>query len=153
MQHIPSVVIADDDEGHATLVRRNLRRGGLASDPVHVRDGQEVLDYMYRRGGWSTRSEHDALVLLLDLNMPRLGGIEVLRRLKGDARLTRIPVIVLTTTDDPVEVDRCYALGAAACIVKPLDSVAFSDAVQRLAQFLMAARIPGESPSATSYGR
>ncbi len=141
-----SVVIADDDEGHATLVRRNLRRGGLASDPVHVRDGQEVLDYMYRRGGWSKRTEHPALVLLLDLNMPRLGGMEVLRRLKGDAKLIRIPVIVMTTTDDPVEVDRCYSLGAAACIVKPLDSIAFSDAVQRLAQFLLSARIPGESP-------
>ncbi len=148
-----NVLIADDDDGHATLVRRNLKRGGLASDPVHVRDGQEVLDYMYRRAGWSNRREHHALVLLLDLNMPRLGGIEVLRRLKGDAKLTRIPVIVLTTTDDPVEVDRCYALGASACIVKPLDSAAFSDAVQRLAQFLMSARIPGESPCPSPHGR
>jgi CheY-like chemotaxis protein len=148
-----NVLIADDDDGHATLVRRNLKRGGLASDPVHVRDGQEVLDYMYRRAGWSNRREHHALVLLLDLNMPRLGGIEVLRRIKGDAKLTRIPVIVLTTTDDPVEVDRCYALGASACIVKPLDSAAFSDAVQRLAQFLMSARIPGESPPPSPHGR
>ncbi len=147
MSGILDVLIADDDDGHATLVRRNLKRGGLPSDPVHVRDGQEVLDYMYRRASWSNRTEHQALVLLLDLNMPRLGGMEVLRRLKGDAKFTRIPVIVLTTTDDPVEVDRCYSLGAAACIVKPLDSIAFSDAVQRLAQFLLSARIPGESPS------
>ncbi len=149
-----SVVIADDDEGHATLVRRNLKRGGLNSEPVHVRDGQEALDYMYRRAGWSDRTTHDALVLLLDLNMPRLGGFEVLRRLKGDAKLTRIPVIVLTTSDDPAEVDRCYALGAAICIVKPIDYAAFSDTVQRLAQFLMTARIPGETPSPqTPYGR
>lgn len=149
-----SVVIADDDEGHATLVRRNLKRGGLSSEPVHVRDGQEALDYMYRRAEFSHRTTHDALVLLLDLNMPRLGGFEVLRRLKGDAKLTRIPVIVLTTSDDPAEVDRCYALGASICIVKPLDSAAFSDTVQRLAHFLIAARIPGETPSVQPpYGR
>ena len=93
-------------------------------------------------------------MLLLDLNMPRLGGFEVLRRLKGDAKLTRIPVIVLTTSDDPAEVDRCYALGAAICIVKPIDYAAFSDIVQRLAQFLMTARMPGETPSPhTPYGR
>jgi CheY-like chemotaxis protein len=149
-----NVVIADDDDGHATLVRRNLRRAGLTSEPVHVRDGQEALDYMYRRAGWRHRAEHDSLVLLLDLNMPRLGGMEVLRRLKDDEKLTRIPVIVLTTTDDPAEVDRCYALGASACIVKPLDYSAFSNTVQRLAQFLMAAQIPGETPTPSpSHGR
>ena len=148
------VVIAEDDDGHATLVRRNLKRAGLVSDPVHVRDGQEALDYMYRRAGWQHRREHASLVLLLDLNMPRLGGMEVLRRLKGDEKLTRIPVIVLTTTDDPVEVDRCYALGASACIVKPVDSTSFSETVQRLGQFLMAARLPGETPSPPlPYGR
>lgn len=141
-----SVVLAEDDEGHATLVRRNLRRAGLPSEPVHVRDGQEVLDYIYRRAPWTGRSKHDALVLLLDLNMPRLGGLEVLRRLKSDKQLSRIPVFVLTTTDDPVELDRCYALGASACIVKPVDYTAFSDTVQRLGQFLLTASIPGETP-------
>lgn len=141
-----SIVLGEDDEGHATLVRRNLRRAGLDSEPVHVRDGQEVLDYIYRRAPWANRSRHHALVLLLDLNMPRLGGLEVLRRLKSDSDLSRIPVFVLTTTDDPAELDRCYALGASACIVKPVDYAAFSDAVQRLGQFLMTARIPGETP-------
>jgi CheY-like chemotaxis protein len=149
-----SVVLAEDDEGHAMLVRRNLRRAGLGSEPVHVRDGQQALDYIYRRAPWTDRDRHGALVLLLDLNMPRLGGLEVLRRLKSDADLSRIPVFVLTTTDDPVELDRCYALGASACIVKPVDYAAFSDAVQRLGQFLMTARIPGETPSqARPHGR
>jgi CheY-like chemotaxis protein len=98
-----SVVIAEDDEGPATLVSRNLKRAGLESEPVRVRDGQEMLDYIYRRGPWSNRAPHDALVLLVDLNMPRLGGMEVLERLKTDEALTRIPVFVLTTTDDPIE--------------------------------------------------
>ena len=147
-----SIVIAEDDEGHATLVRRNLKRAGLESEPVHVRDGQEMLDYVYRRGRWSDRAPHDALVLILDLNMPRLGGLQVLEQLKADEAVTRIPVFVLTTTDDPIELDRCYTLGAAACIVKPIEYAAFSEVVQRLAQFLLMARIPGESPS-TPYGR
>jgi len=140
------IVVAEDDEGHATLVRRNLKRAGLASEPVHVRDGQEALDYLYRRAPYDHRSQHGSLVLLLDLNMPRLGGLEVLRRIKSDRHLIRIPVFVMTTTDDPVEVDRCYSLGASACIVKPVDNTAFSETVQRLAQFLMTARLPGETP-------
>ena len=147
-----SVVIAEDDDGHATLVRRNLKRAGLQSDPVHVRDGQEMLDYIYRRGPWSGRAPHDALVLIVDLKMPRLGGMEVLEKLKTDEALARIPVFVLTTTDDPIELDRCYALGAAACIVKPVEYAAFGEVVQRLAHFLLKARIPGETPS-TPYGR
>jgi CheY-like chemotaxis protein len=141
------VLIGEDDDGHATLVRRNLCRAGLPGAPVHVRDGQEVLDYIYRRPPWTGRRPHDALVLLLDLNMPRLGGLDVLERLKRDAALARIPVFILTTTDNPLELDRCYAMGAAACIVKPLDYSAFSDTVFRLAQFLMAVRVPGESPA------
>ena len=140
------VVIAEDDEGHATLVRRNLKRAGLMTEPVHVRDGQEALDYLYRRAPWTDRELCEAIVLLLDLNMPRLGGIDVLTRMKNDHDLAKIPVFVLTTTDDPREIDRCYTIGASACIVKPVEYSAFSDAVHRLAQFLMTARIPGEIP-------
>ena len=141
------VLMAEDDEGHATLVRRNLKRGGLASDPVHLRDGQELLDYVYHRGPWIDRPTHGALAMILDLNMPRIGGIDVLARLKGDEGLARIPVFVLTTTDNPVELDRCYSLGAAACLVKPVDYGAFGEMIQRLAEFLMTAHLPGELPS------
>jgi CheY-like chemotaxis protein len=143
-----SVLIADDDDGHATLVQRNMRRAGLAAELVHLRDGQEVIDYIYRRAPWTNRPQHDAVALVLDLNMPRLGGIEVLASLKRDQRLTRIPVFVLTTTDNPAEIDRCYALGANICLVKPVDFGAFSDMIQRFAAFLMTAQMPGESPSA-----
>jgi CheY-like chemotaxis protein len=143
-----SVLIADDNEGHATLMLRNMKRAGLAANLVHLRDGQEVLDYMYRQSPWSNRDEHDAVAMLLDLNMPRLGGFEVLERLKGDDELTRIPVFVLTTSDNPAEIDRCYALGASACLVKPLDFGLFAEMIQRLAAFLMMAHMPGETPLA-----
>jgi CheY-like chemotaxis protein len=141
-----TILLAEDDEGHATLVRRNLRRTNLSGDAIHVRDGQEALDYMYRRGPWRERPVHEALLILLDLNMPRLGGLDVLDALKQDARLAHIPVFVLTTTDNPVELDRCYSRGASACLVKPVDYGSFSDMVRRLADFLLTARLPSEQP-------
>ena len=147
MDEALSVLMAEDDDGHATLLRRNLKRAGLQCNPVHLRDGQEVLDYVYHRAPYSSRPTHSSLAVILDLKMPRLDGIEVLRRLKSDERLARIPVFVLTTTDNAAELDRCYAHGAAACMVKPVDYGAFSDLVRRLADFLMAARLPGELPA------
>ncbi|HVL69790.1 MAG TPA: response regulator [Vicinamibacterales bacterium] len=140
-----AVLLAEDDEGHATLVRRNLRRAGIEGEPIHLRDGQDLLDYVRQRGRWSARPLHEGLVVLLDLKMPRLGGMEVLQQLKGDPALAKIPVFVLTTTDNVVEIDRCYALGAAACIVKPVDFGAFGESIQRLGRFLQAVRLPGDS--------
>ena len=149
-----SVLMAEDDDGHATLVKRSLKRAGLPSEPVRLRDGQEMLDYVFQRGAWTDRPPHDSMVMLLDLNMPRLGGTEVLQRVKEDDELARIPVFVLTTTDNPVELDRCYELGAAACLVKPVDFGAFDDLIRRLAEFLMAARLPPELPPSTRpHGR
>ena len=153
-QNTLSLVMAEDDDGHATLVRRNLKRAGLDTAFVHLRDGQELLDYVYHQGPWATRARHESMAVIVDLNMPRLGGAEVLERLKRDQNLLRIPVFVLTTTDNAVELDRCYELGAAACLVKPVEYAAFSDMVQRLAMFLMSARLPGEVPSSrTAHGR
>lgn len=148
-----SVLLAEDDEGHATLVRRNLRRAGLERDPVHLRDGQELLDYLFQRAPWASRPAHQSVVMILDLNMPRLGGFEVLERLKQDAAVARIPVFVLTTTDNAHEIDRCYALGAAVCLVKPVDYGAFGEMIRRLAELLMTARLPGELPPVPLHGR
>ena len=149
-----SVVIADDDEGHAMLVRRNIKRAGLDADLIHLHDGQEVLDYMYRRGQWAARRGHDAVTVLLDLNMPRLGGMAVLERIKADSSLARIPVFVLTTSDNPSEIDRCYLLGASACLVKPVEFGAFGEMIQRLAAFLMMAKMPAEpNPSFPQHGQ
>jgi CheY-like chemotaxis protein len=140
-----SVLIAEDDEGHATLVRRHLRRSDAEITAVHLRDGQELLDYVYMREPWTTRRPHEALVIVVDLNMPRLGGLEVLRRLKADRAVSSIPVFVLTTTDNDVEIDRCYSLGAAVCLVKPVDYGAFASTIQRLGDLLITAYLPAEA--------
>ncbi|HEU4655530.1 MAG TPA: response regulator [Steroidobacteraceae bacterium] len=149
MNASPSILLAEDDEGHATLIRRNLRRAGFNEAPVHLKDGQELLDYVYRREPWKDRTIHDSLAIIADLNMPRLGGFEVLQRLKQDERLSRIPVFVLTTTDNPTELDRCYALGAAGYFVKPVDYGVFAELVRHLADFLTSVRLPSEAPSLT----
>lgn len=151
MAAILKIVLVEDDEGHAILVRRNLARAGLGAEQVHLRDGQDALDFLYRRAAWTERRPLGAMAILLDLNMPRIGGLEVLRRLKDDQELARLPVFVLTTTDNPAEIDRCYALGAAACLVKPVDYGAFGEMIQRLASFLMVAQMP-EEPSPTDHG-
>ena len=140
----PCVLIAEDDEGHATLIRRNLRRAGLGDRSVYLKDGQELLDYVYKRAQFSQRAPSDAVAIIADLNMPRLSGFDILQQLKSDAELSRIPVFVMTTADNPAEIERCYELGAAAYLVKPLDYGVFGDMVRRLAEFLAAIRLPGE---------
>ena len=153
MNDVVSVLLAEDDEGHATLVRRNFKRAGLPTDIVVLRDGQELLDYVHYRGPFSERPELGPTAVILDLNMPRLGGFDVLEHLKRDNELARIPVFVLTTSDNPLELERCYALGAAACLVKPVDYGEFGEMAQRFARFLMTARLPPERPSTTANGR
>jgi len=149
MTESPSILLVEDDEGHATLIRRNLRRAGLSSAPVHLKDGQELLDYVYRHAPWQDRAWHDSVAIIADLNMPRLSGFEVLQRLKEDERLSRIPVFVLTTTDNPAELDRCYALGAAGYFVKPVDYGVFGELVKHLADFLSSVRLPAEVAAPT----
>ena len=143
----PTILIAEDDDGHATLVRRNFDRAGLDAQAVRVADGQELLDYLYHQGPFAERPAHAGLMILLDLNMPRLSGFEVLGRIKHDDRFAHIPIFVLTTTDNPAELARCYHDGASACLVKPVDYGSFSDMVRRLAEFVRIARLPAEQAS------
>jgi CheY-like chemotaxis protein len=143
---LTTILIAEDDEGHATLVQRNLRRASVPANAVRLRDGQELLDYLHRRGPWAERDRHPAVMILLDLNMPRIGGLEVLSRLKHDDQFAHIPVFVLTTSDNAAELERCYERGAAACIVKPVEFGSFGAMVHRLGEFLVMARLPPEAP-------
>ena len=134
------ILLAEDDDGHATLVERNLRRAGLSNDVTRFRDGQELLDHLFARA-----SESHAIadcVLLLDLNMRRVDGVEVLRRIKGDDRTATLPVIVLTTTDDPREIERCYRMGCNVYVTKPVDYEAFIEAIRRLGFFIQIVKVP-----------
>jgi CheY-like chemotaxis protein len=142
------ILLAEDDDGHAYLVQQNLEEAGLANTFVRVRDGQEALDYVRCEGPHSGRETGGPLLLLLDINMPRVDGVEVLRRLKADPQTDQIPVIVLTTTDDPREVRRCYELGCSSYVTKPVEYDRFVEAIRRLGLFLTIVQIPREDARA-----
>jgi CheY-like chemotaxis protein len=124
------------------LVERNLKRAGVANGIHRLKDGQEVLDYLLGDGKDPVRPRIPPLLLLLDIKMPRVDGIEVLRQLKADPRTAVIPVIMLTTTDDPREIQRCYELGCSVYITKPVEHQGFVEAIHRLGLFLQVVRIP-----------
>jgi len=137
-----TVLIAEDDPGHAKLIQKNLQRGGIASSMIHFEDGQQVLDYLFQRGDGPRRKDGVAYVLLLDIRMPKVNGVEVLSQVKGDSVLRSMPVIVLSTADDPGEVKRCHELGCNAYISKPVDYEVFVEAVKCLGMFISTLQVP-----------
>ncbi|MBL7119579.1 MAG: response regulator [Dehalococcoidia bacterium] len=136
------LVIAEDDEGHASLIKKNLRRAGLANQMLHFKDGQETLDFLLKRGQGPHRSPGTSYLLLLDIRMPKVDGVEVLHQLKQDPELTKIPAIMITTTDDPREVEECHRLGCSNYITKPVNYDRFVDVIKRLGLFLMIVEVP-----------
>jgi CheY-like chemotaxis protein len=145
MTPIPlTIVLAEDDEGHAELIRLNLERAGVVNEIVHLADGQTALDYIRREGVYADRRQ-GFLIVLLDINMPRLDGIETLRQLKADPRTAKILVIMLTTTDNPHEIERCYQLGCNVYITKPVEYDQFCTALRELGLFLQFVRVPHEA--------
>jgi len=142
------ILLAEDDEGHAFLVQGNLVEAGIVNEIVHVKDGQEALDYIRCEGAYASRVANGPLLLLLDINMPRVDGVEVLRRLKENARTAKVPVIMLTTTDDPREVQRCYELGCSCYVTKPVEYERFAEAMKRLGLFLSIVQVPREDAQA-----
>jgi CheY-like chemotaxis protein len=139
--------LAEDDDGHATLIQRNLERAGLVNGFVRVKDGQEALDLIRGEGAYAGQPPRGNVLLLLDINMPRVDGVEVLRRLKADPRTTSVPIIMLTTTDDPREIERCYQLGCSVYVTKPVEYSAFIEAIKRLGLFLQVVRVPYNGPA------
>ena len=138
----PIILIVDDDEGHAILVRQNLEAAGLNNRIEHFRDGQAVLDFFFHPNGASQRHANEVYLVLLDIRMPKVDGIEVLRRVKSDPELKKIPVIMLTTTDDQREVERCHQLGCSVYIQKPVDYDKFAEAIRRLGLFVTLLLVP-----------
>lgn len=136
--HVSTILIVDDDEGHAILIRENLESAGVRDRIVHFRDGQAILDFFAQR----PPDDPETYLILLDIRMPKIDGIEVLRRLKADPKLAKIPVIMLTTTDDAREIARCYRLGCNVYIQKPVDYDQFADAIRRLGLFVPLLLIP-----------
>jgi CheY-like chemotaxis protein len=136
------IIIAEDDEGHAALIRKNLKRSGILNDILHFKDGQETLDYLFRRGEGPHWKSGTHIVLLLDIRMPKVDGVEVLRQIKQHEELRKIPVIMITTTDDPHEVERCHAIGCSNYVTKLVDYEKFVAAIRQLGLFLMVVTVP-----------
>jgi CheY-like chemotaxis protein len=140
-----NIILAEDDDGHSELLQRNLQRAGFSNKIIRTRDGQEMLDLLQNEGESKGKLPSGPLLLVLDINMPRIDGIELLKIIKSSPQLSKFPVIMLTTTDDPREVDRCYGLGCNVYITKPIAYEAFIEAIRRLGLFLQLVKFPENS--------
>lgn len=132
--------MVEDDEGHARLIEKNLRRAGISNNMMHISNGAQAINYFFGQEGGNTKQEQT--LVLLDLNLPEIDGYEIIKRLKGDERTQAIPIIVLTTTDNPREIDRCYKLGCNVYITKPIEYDNLSDAIRKLGLMLAVVKVP-----------
>jgi CheY-like chemotaxis protein len=132
---VKSILLAEDSPRDTELTINALAYHNLANEVVAVRDGAEALDYLYRRGQFADRSSGQPVVILLDLKMPKVDGIEVLRQIKSDPQLKMIPVVILTSSREEKDVVESYHLGVNAYIVKPVQFEKFVDAVKLVSVF------------------
>ena len=135
-----NIVMIEDDEGHARLIEKNIRRAGINNEICHFANGGDALNYLENHND-GPKLNGPALVLL-DLNLPDMSGTDILAKIKGDDKLKRTPVVVLTTTDDKVEIQRCYDLGCNVYITKPVNYESFADAIRQLGLFLSVMQVP-----------
>jgi CheY-like chemotaxis protein len=139
LRHV-TIIMIEDDEGHARLIERNIRRAGILNAIRHFSDGASALHYLDNDG--ESPALNGSALILLDLNLPDMSGADILAWLKADARLKRTPVVVLTTTDDKAEIQRCYDLGCNVYITKPVNYESFADAIRQLGLFLSVIQVP-----------
>ena len=138
-----TIMMIEDDLGHAKLIEKNIRRAGVANPIVHLADGDSALKSLFGTDeGAAPRETTLPTLILLDLNLPDMSGVDVLRKVKEDPVLKRVPVIMLTTTDDKLEIQRCYDLGCNVYITKPLIYHDFASAVRQLGVFLTVIQVP-----------
>jgi DNA-binding response OmpR family regulator len=132
----------EDDEGHARLIERNIRRSGINNEVLPFTNGTAALRYLFGNDGSGLDHKGEALLILLDLNLPDTSGIDILRRVKENKYLKSTPVVVLTTTDDSVEIKRCYELGCNVYITKPVNYESFATAIRQLGLFFSVIQVP-----------
>lgn len=140
-----SIVMIEDDEGHARLIEKNIRRAGVNNEIIPFTNGTDALAYLFGPDGSGTVSSGRQMLILLDLNLPDMGGVDILEKVKANAHLKRSPVVVLTTTDDSREIQRCYDLGANVYITKPVNYDGFANAIRQLGLFFSVMQVP-ETP-------
>lgn len=137
-----TIIMIEDDEGHARLIEKNIRRAGVANQIVPFTNGTEALAYLLGPDGTGAVNKGRQLLVLLDLNLPDMTGIDILEKVKANEHTKRSPVVVLTTTDDQREIQRCYDLGANVYITKPVDYDGFANAIRQLGLFFSVMQIP-----------
>ena len=135
-----TIVMVEDDEGHARLIERNIRRAGISNQIRHFTDGTSALEFLF--DGQDGPLRNGPSLVLLDLNLPDMSGIDILARIKAEPAMKRMPVVVLTTTDDKVEIQRCYDLGCNVYITKPVNYESFAEAIRQLGLFLSVIQVP-----------
>lgn len=135
MAELRPILLVEDSPKDLELTLAALEKCQLANDVVTARDGEEALDYLYSRGQWADRAEGDPTVVLLDLKLPKIDGLEVLQQIKGDADLRHVPVVMLTSSREEQDLVRSYSLGVNAFVVKPVDFNEFFKAIQDLGVF------------------
>ncbi len=135
-----NIIMIEDDDGHARLIERNIRRAGISNTIHHFTDGTSALEFIFN--GSDGPILNGPAMVLLDLNLPDMSGTDILTRIKSVDKLKRTPVVVLTTTDDKVEIQRCYDLGCNVYITKPVNYEAFADAIRQLGLFLAVIQVP-----------
>jgi CheY-like chemotaxis protein len=140
MNAVPvTILLIEDDPGHARLIEKNVRRAGVSNEIELMVDGTTALHHLFERG---EKVKNDPVLVLLDLNLPDMSGIDILQRIKADPVMKRTPVIVLTTTDDKMEIQRCYDLGCNVYITKPVEYEGFAAAIRQLGLFLTVMQVP-----------
>jgi CheY-like chemotaxis protein len=143
MNGIPvTILLIEDDPGHARLIEKNVRRAGVNNEIIPFTDGTTAIEFLFGDATGSVRMGHSPVLVLLDLNLPDMSGIDILARIKSDEHLKRTPVIVLTTTDDKIEIQRCYDLGCNVYITKPVNYEGFATAIRQLGLFLSVMQVP-----------
>ena len=137
-----TIAMVEDDEGHARLIEKNLRRVGVHNEIVPLADGASATAFLFGPDGSGVAHQGRPLLILLDLNLPDMSGIDILKRLKENQHLRLVPVVVLTTTDDKSEIQRCYDLGCNVYITKPVDYEKFANAIKQLGMFMYVMQVP-----------
>ena len=137
-----TIIMVEDDEGHARLIEKNIRRAGVHNEIAHFANGTSALDHILGSDRSGEVSRNRPLLVLLDLNLPDMSGIDILEALKSNGYTKRLPIVILTTTDDEREIKRCYDLGANVYITKPVEYESFAHAIRQLGLFFSVMQIP-----------
>jgi CheY-like chemotaxis protein len=132
------ILLVEDNTFDAELTIRSFKDQKLANSVTWVKDGEQALDYVLRRGVYAQRTSSDPRLILLDLKMPRVGGIEVTRTLKGDERTKHIPIVIMTSSNEESDIAESYKLGANSYIVKPLDFDSLAEVARQAGYYWLA---------------